>query len=85
MLKIVMEDMPGNEVAALYEEGNDAVVLVSRHLDDDTRCQAINELLARVSVRVSPRRFPKPVPHAARPAGTEPSWPESLGALRLAR
>lgn len=53
MLKIVMEDMDHGEVAALYQDGEDAVILVSRDLCDDVRCDAVNRLLA--TVRAMPR------------------------------
>lgn len=49
MLKIVMEDMADGEIAAMYQEGNDAVILVSRSLDDDTRARAVNRLLRRLT------------------------------------
>lgn len=48
MLKIVMEELPKGEVAAMYQEGEDAIILVSRSLPDDARCQAVNDLLASV-------------------------------------
>lgn len=85
MLKIVMEDMPAGEVAAMYEEDGDAIILVARHLPDDQRCDAVNRLLARLTVRVSPWAFPRPVLHAAPPEGTAPAAPGSPAALRLAR
>lgn len=44
-----MEDMPVGEIAAMYQEGNDAVILVSRSLDDDTRARAVNRLLRRLT------------------------------------
>ena len=49
MLKIVMEDMQDGEVAAMYREGEDALILVARHLPDDVRCEAVNRLLATVA------------------------------------
>jgi hypothetical protein len=49
VLKIVMEDMQDGEIAAMYEEGGDAVILVARDLPDDMRCAAVNRLLARVT------------------------------------
>lgn len=48
MLKIIMEDMNDGEVAAMYQHGQDAVILVSRALPDDVRCEAVNDLLAGV-------------------------------------
>ena len=54
MLKIIMEDMDHGEVAAMYQDGEDAVILVSRDLCDDVRCEAVNRLLATV------RAVPKP-------------------------
>lgn len=51
MLKIVMEDMQHGEVAAMYQHGEDAVILVSRALPDDVRCQAVNDLLAGVQAQ----------------------------------
>lgn len=48
MLKIIMEDMPKGEVAALYQEGEDAVIMVSRDYPDDVRCNAVNDLLASI-------------------------------------
>lgn len=51
VLKIVMDDMEHDEaVAYLYQEGEDAVIVVSRHLPDDVRCSAVNELLSDISV-----------------------------------
>ena len=50
MLKIVMDDMEDEAVAYLYQEGEDAVIVVSRHLPDDVRCSAVNELLSDISV-----------------------------------
>ena len=85
MLKMVMEDMEPGEVAAMYEENGDAIVLIARHLSDEQRCEAVNRLLARLSVRVSPWAFPRTVPHAAQQEGTEPGVPGSPTALRLAR
>ena len=46
-----MEDLPAGEVAALYQEGEDAVILVSRALPDDLRCGAVNELLSTVRAK----------------------------------
>ena len=85
MLKIIMEDMEAGEVAAMYEEDGDAIILVARGLPDDQRCAAVNRLLARLTVRVSPWAFPRPVLHAAPPKGTEPAAQGSPAALRLAR
>jgi len=85
VLKIIMEDMEPGEVAAMYEEDGDAVILIARHLSDDQRCEAVNNLLARVDVRLSPYRFPRLVPRAAQPAGNVPAAPGSLAVHRLAR
>jgi hypothetical protein len=82
MLKMVMEDMPADEVALLYQEGNDAVVLIARHLSDDERCAAVNKLLGRLNVRVTPARFP--VPLAAPQEGTAHACGGSPAALGLA-
>ena len=54
MLKIVMEDMDHGEVAAMYQEGEDAVILVARHLCDDVRADTLNRLLATVRVVPAP-------------------------------
>ena len=54
MLKIIMEDMAHGEVAALYQDGEDAVVMVARDLSDDVRCDAINRLLATVRAVPAP-------------------------------
>lgn len=54
MLKIVMEDMPAGEIAAMYCEGEDAIILVSRNGPDDERCAAINKLLGRLAVQPPP-------------------------------
>lgn len=51
MLKIVMEDLVVGEVAAMYQEGEDAVILVSRALPDDIRCAAVNDLLASIKAQ----------------------------------
>lgn len=45
-----MEDMAADEVAVIYKEGADAIVMVSRHLSDDVRCAAVNRLLQQVSL-----------------------------------
>lgn len=58
VLKIVMEDMPAGEVAAMYQDGGDAVVMVSRALPDDVRCRAVNDLLATVEASEPPRLRP---------------------------
>lgn len=50
-LKIVMEDMAPSEIAAMYQCGEDAVIMVSRHLSDDMRCEAVNDLLTHVKAR----------------------------------
>lgn len=55
-LKIVMEDMAPHEVAMMYQQGEDAIIMISRHLSDDVRCQAVNDLLGRVQAReIRPR------------------------------
>lgn len=84
VLKIVMEDMEAGEVAAMYEEGGSAIILVARHLPDDQRCAAVNELLSHVDVRLSPYRFPRLLPPSP-PAETWHVGPGSLGVHRLAR
>ena len=53
-----MEDMDNGEVAAMYQDGEDAVILVSRRLSDDVRCDAVNRLLATI------RAMPAPVVRA---------------------
>lgn len=58
MLKIVMEELPKGEVAAMYQEGEDAVILVSRAYPDDVRCTAVNDLLASVRAQ-HPVALPK--------------------------
>lgn len=84
VLKIVMEDMGLDEVAAMYEEDGDAIILVARHLSDDQRCEAVNRLLSRLSVRVRPYRFPILLPSAPQ-EGTWHDAPGSQGVRRLAR
>ena len=55
MLRIVVDDhMTDNEVAAIYQEGEDAVILVRRGLPDDQRVCAMNALLARLKVKAEP-------------------------------
>lgn len=54
VLKIVMEDMDQGEVAALYQDGEDAVILVSRDLSDDVRVCAVNRLLATARALPAP-------------------------------
>lgn len=85
MLKIVMEDMGPGEVAAMYEENGDAVILVARDLPDDQRCDAVNRLLSRLSVRLSPYRFPRLLPPAAQPEENAHDEPGSQGVRHLAR
>lgn len=80
-----MEDMEAGEVAAMYEEDGNAVILVARHLPDDQRCAAVNSLLTRLSVRVSPYRFPHLVPPAAQPEETVHDEPGSQGVRHLVR
>jgi ribosomal protein L34E len=48
VLKIVMEELATGEIAAMYQEGEDAVIMVSRSHPDDVRCKAVNDLLASV-------------------------------------
>lgn len=43
-----MEDMEDGEVAAMYQVGEDAVIMVSRSYPDDVRCNAVNDLLASI-------------------------------------
>lgn len=85
MLKIVMEDMKAGEVAALYEEAGDAIIMVARHLPDDQRCEAVNRLLARINVRLSPYRFPRLLLPAAQPEENAHDEPGSQGVRHLAR
>jgi len=49
-----MEDMEPGEVAAMYEDDGDAVILVARDLPDDARCAAVNRLLAGVRTAQRP-------------------------------
>lgn len=58
VLKIVMDDMQDGEVAAMYREGEDALILVARGLPDDVRCDAVNRLLATVAVNPPGRLRP---------------------------
>lgn len=51
MLKIVMDDMRDGEVAVMMQEGENVVVIVSRHMSDDVRCDAVNDLLAFVKAQ----------------------------------
>ena len=58
MLKIVMEDMQDGEVAAMFRQGEDALILVARDLPDDVRCDAVNRLLATVKAEPPGRLRP---------------------------
>ena len=53
MLKIVMEDMEPGEIAAMFHDGEDAIILITtdRTLSDETRCAAVNRLLARIDAQ----------------------------------
>jgi hypothetical protein len=83
VLRIVMEEMEAGEVAALYEEGGDAIVLVNKKVPATVRCEAVNRMLDRMAVRVSSYRFPSAPPSAPR-AGTVPDGPGSPTVLHLA-
>jgi hypothetical protein len=54
VLKIVMDDMQEGEVAAIYQDGEDAVILVATGLPDDQRCEAVNRLLAKLCIKAEP-------------------------------
>ena len=60
-MKIVMEDMQDGEIAAMFRNGSDAVILVARDLPDDVRCAAVNRLLSKVEANppagLRPRRI----------------------------
>lgn len=61
-----MEDMPVGEIAAMYQEGEDAVIMISRELDDDTRCDAVNRLLGKIAAKPhSPVRLVRSVSSVA--------------------
>lgn len=51
MLKIVMEELDAGEVAAMYQEGEHAIIMVSRALPDDVRCGAVNDLLSQIKAQ----------------------------------
>ena len=54
MIKFVSEDMQDGEVAALYEEGEDTIVLVNQQVTDPVaRCEAVNKLMDRALALVS--------------------------------
>ena len=56
MLTIAMEDgLEDGELAVMYQEGDDAIILISRHGSDDDRCKAVNRLIA---LHLSPPAVP---------------------------
>lgn len=47
MLRFVSEDMQDGEVAAVYAQGSDVLVMLNRNEPDpQVRCDAVNRLLA---------------------------------------
>jgi hypothetical protein len=59
VLTIVMEDvLEDGELAVMYQEGDDAIILISRHGCDDDRCAAVNRLIA---LYLSPPAVAQPV------------------------
>ena len=58
MLTIAMEDgLEDGELAVMYQEGDDAIILISRHGCDDDRCAAVNRLIA---LHLSPPAIVRP-------------------------
>ena len=50
MLKVVSEDMHEGEIAALYQQGENAVILINTHVTDpEIRADAVTRLLERSS------------------------------------
>jgi hypothetical protein len=46
MFKFVSEDMPDNEVAALYREGDDVIIMINARVKCPVqRCEAVTKLL----------------------------------------
>lgn len=59
MLKFISETMGKGEIAALYQEGPDAVIIINdRVRDPDTRTNAINRLLARATLPLAAGGLP---------------------------
>lgn len=48
-----MEDMEPGEVAAMWQDGEDAIILVTsdRSIPDDERCAAVNRMLAKLKLQ----------------------------------
>lgn len=46
MIRFISEDMNDGEIAAMYEDGADAVIMVNERLPDAGRSEAVNKLLA---------------------------------------
>ena len=53
-----MEEMEAGEVAAMYQDGEDAVIMVTldRSIPDAERCEAVNRLLAQIRLEKQPRQ-----------------------------
>ena len=62
MFRVVMEDLPGDAVAAIYQEGDDVLILCSRNHTDDERCEALNLLYAQISPPAPRCSHPQPEP-----------------------
>lgn len=57
MFKVVLEDLPNGEIAAIYQEGEDVLIMVSRTHSDEVRCDALNQLYAQITPP-GPRQCP---------------------------
>lgn len=51
MLRFVNEPLGDGEVAVLYSQGGDTLILLNPRADPQERCDAVNRLLARLAAR----------------------------------
>jgi hypothetical protein len=60
VLRIVMEELEPGEVAAMYQEGEDALIMVTldRSVPDVERCAAVNRFLGQLKLQPSPAARP---------------------------
>lgn len=57
MLNIVMEDMEAGEVAVMWQEGENALIMVTsdRSIPDTERCAAVNRLMQHLKLQPGTR------------------------------
>lgn len=70
-----MEDMEPGEVAAMYHEGENALIMVTsdRSIPDVDRCAAVNRLLSRVKAQPGAPTLPTTTPRLTVIPGSVPA------------